>query len=285
MNRLKKIIILIVLMLLCSLFTKVYAIENMIGTIDEKDYSSEFKKWLALPEEERKNYIMPNMFSVDLNINDLDEDMAGASTLLEKYSLADNINIRVRNQEETPFCWTFASSKVFETTYAKLNNKTTYEEYSPRHMAYSTSLTFKDNVINPSGFNMEITEGGNYHQALAYYTSGKGPVLEEDMPFVNTIDKIEISDIENKEVQAQLEDAIFFPTIIKSYGLNGNVSYSDGFGSNYSESEIETFRNKIKLHIMEYGAIGAYTFIPQSATDISYFSMLGSNNYFCNNTS
>lgn len=293
MNNKKILITLTMVAILCFVFNNIVKatgskdINNCFKIIDESDYSTEYKKWLALPDDEKNNYIMPLMYNIDFNINELKDNSditSEASTLPEKYSLKDSLNINVRDQQKTNFCWAFAASKVFETTYAKLNNKTTINELSPRHMVYATSRYFNNNVENPMGFNRSVDNGGNYFQATAYWANGSGPILEKDMPFVNSMEQINISEIQNKTVQAQLEDATFFPDIYKSYSSLGNVTYSNGNGTTYTKSNIETFRNMIKTQIMKYGAVGTMTYTPtkEDGSDLYYSSDLIS--YYCNNS-
>lgn len=287
-KKLKIFVILIIVTIACLGFTNIVKatksndIKNSFKIIDESNYSAEYKKWLSLPDEEKNNYIMPVPYTVDLDANTLEQNEAGTSTLPEKYSLKDSLDINARNQQNTGFCWAFAASKVFETTYAKLNNKTTINELSPRHMVYATSRYFNNNIENPMGFNRNVSTGGNYWQSTAYWTNGSGPVLEKDMPFVNSMEKINISEIQNKKVQAQLDDATFFPSIYKNYSILGNVTYSNGSGTTYTKNNIETFRSMIKNQIVKYGAVAAMTYIPINE-DTNYFSSKENNCYYCDN--
>ena len=57
-------------------------------------------------------------------------------------------------------------------------------------MDYSCSKSFTDVTSTENLFNRETSEaGGNYLLAMAYASSGKGPVLESDMPFENNTTK------------------------------------------------------------------------------------------------
>lgn len=293
MNNKKILITLTMVAILCFIFNNIVKateskdINNCFKIVDESNYSTEYKKWLALSDDEKNNYIMPLMYNIDFNIDELKDNSditSEASTLPEKYCLKDSLNINVRNQQNTDFCWAFAASKVFETTYAKLNNKTSINELSPRHMVYATSRYFNNNIENPMGFNKTADGGGNYMQSIAYWANGSGPVLEKDMPFVNSMEKINISEIQNKTVQAQLEDATIFPNIYKSYDSSGNITYSNGNGTTYTKNDIETFRNMIKMQIMKYGAVGTMTHMPikEDRSDLYYSSDYMS--YYCNNT-
>lgn len=272
---------------------------NEIVMPDESEYSYEYKKWLALPDDEKENYIMPPMYTINLEENQDTSEIslfninasANNQTIPSKYNLTDTINLPVRDQGITDSCWAISSVEMFETTYAKLNNLNRIKQYSSRHIDYATSKYFLNNVENLHGFNRRVGEGCNYEVGMAYFTSGKGPISENDMPFKNNKDLITISEIQNKKVQAQLRDYTEYPNIYKSYDANNNVTYSNGNGLNYTKQQIDSFRNNIKKQIMNYGAIGTYTYSPTSPkSTYNYFSKetegnIYGNSYFCNNTS
>ena len=105
-------------------------------------------------------------------------------------------------------------------------------------MEYATSRTFLDNKVNQNGYEREVGEGGNYYLSTAYLVNGTGAISEKDMPFENNEDKIDISEIENKEIKTQVYDTIDYPL--------------------YKGTEdTEDLRNEMKLHIKNYGGINA----------------------------
>ena len=67
---------------------------------------------------------------------------------------------------------------------------------------------------NPKGFKREVGTGGNAFLGMSYYTSGMGPVLEEEMPFENSENKIPLAAIQNKQVFKKVD----------SYKLSGMCS-------------------------------------------------------------
>lgn len=279
----KKFIFIIWSIIIYSLF---FIVSNVYATTFKasEEYSEDYKKWLELPIDERKNYIIPSKYAIDyINENNLEEINAKSSNL-NKYDLRDYIDIVTKNQGQyTNSCWTFASNNMFETTYAKLNNLRKSDAYSQRHMEYSCSKYFLDGQ-NIHGFNRNPGTGGSFYIATAYWSSGKGPILESDMPFVDTNEKIYLSEIQNKKVQAQLEDITMYPDIYKTYDTNGNITYSNGSGTTYSSNDIKSFRDTIKEQIINYGGVGTGTYFPNENEELVKYitNKNGTYSYFCN---
>ena len=104
-------------------------------------------------------------------------------------------------------------------------------------MEYATSYTFKDGV-NKNGYNRKVGAGGNKYLAISYLTNGTGAILESDMPFENNENTIELSQIQNKKVQTQVNNTINFPS--------------------YKPSDDKTrIKQQMKEHIKNYGGIDA----------------------------
>ena len=174
-----------------------------------------------------------------------------------KFDLRDVITVNVRNQQSTQHCWTFASNTVLETNLLLRNNQE--YDFSERHMAYATARNFTDG-INKDGYNREAREGGNEFVAMSYYTSGKGPILEEEMPFSTNVGRISLSEIEGKTAQKKITDYIEFPAISKQKNSSGDIIYKNpNTDETYSQVEVQDIRASIKNHIMNYGAVFATT--------------------------
>lgn len=198
-----------------------------------------------------------------------------------QFDLRSLINIVVKNQKSTQECWAFAANTALETNLALRENKN--YDFSERHMVYATSKTFKDGVNNLA-HNREVTSGGNASIAMAYYTSGRGPILEEDMPFSEDESKIYLSEIANKTVQKKVSDYIIFPSIEKSKDNDGNITYTDvGKKTIYSDTEVQAIRNQIKNHIMNYGAVITMT-VSGSGYNNYYNYNLDYPALYCNNS-
>ena len=262
-----------------------FSIINAAEIAENTNYTKEYKRWLELPEEERKNYIEPAKYPTNyIPNNSKNREMLLKTKFVEKFSVLEYADVLAKNQQDTGSCWAFSTTTVLETNIQKqLKRKM---EFSPRHMEYSTSKTFLDG-INEHGFNREVGDGGNHKIALNYITAGYGPVFEKDMPFENNEDKINLSEIENKDVPIMINQYIDLPTIYKEYNNDGTVSkYTNGYEEGneerieYTESEIEEIRDQIKNHILNYGAISTHTYMKSNKYLNKSDSMY---EYYCNN--
>ncbi len=172
-----------------------------------------------------------------------------AATLPSSYRTE---GLTVKNQGETGECWAFAYTSAIEAYNLTHNGST--KIFSPRHIDYSCSKSFTESVDSSKYFNREVTDGaGNYFLASAYAASRKGPVLESDMPFSETLNKISINDL-NKERQKQIEDYVIFDSVYKKY-TGSQVSYYMDPTCTMPYNNIEGFRNQVKQQIKENGAV------------------------------
>lgn len=250
-------------------------------------YSDKYIEWLNFPEDERKDTIAPLMYVKNATNNiqcfSLNRNLKSAE-IKERYSLLEDISLKVKDQMETGQCWAFSTTTQLESYMALVKSKNV--EYSPRHIEYSTAKTFLDGT-NPLGYNREVNSGGNPVEALGYLTSGQGPILEKDMPFVNTTNKINLSEIKGKTVQAQLEEYKIFPSIYKEKN-NGIITYSNGQTGEdrieYSLTEVNNIRNKIKQHIMTYGAVTGATSTSSTQFFSNQESIISSKAYNCDDS-
>lgn len=291
-------IILSVFIIFSVLFTNEVMAEEKIESIGEIEVKSNivYENWLKLLEEEKDNYLEPMQFSIPYernkvmnsqSINMLFSELK--ATYADKYMIN---NLKVKDQGSTMECWAFSTTSIIESNIQKRTN-TKAPELSPRHIDYASSKTFLDGT-NKNSYNREVKTGGNSMIAMGYCTSGKGPILESDMPFKDEEEKISITEIQNKDVVTKIDDYIIYPTILKEYDENSNVSYTNGALDEskvyYTADDISDIRASIKNHIIQYGAITAYTYAGQ-ADAIKYFNLdkVKANKaeyaYYCNNTS
>ena len=260
--------------------------------LEERKYNSQYEEWLQLSEEERKNTVQPNKYTINITEENIPKQqfitkMRVLSTENNsQFDLRDKIEIKVKNQENTSECWAFAMTTVLETNVALTKDKIV--EYSPRHMDYATSLTFLDGV-NPVGHSREvgsgsiIGSGGNSYVALGYINRGSGPVLEKEMPFVNSEEKINLSEIQGKEVQLKVNDVTRFPNVYKEHE-NGITKYTNGNNQEYTQTEIVNFRNAIKEHIKKYGGVIATTYTGGKEYYSNPTNILSSKAYYCDDS-
>lgn len=245
--------------------------------------SEEYLEWSELSNKEKNNTLMPSTYISDANDEILAKyevkqtpklvssllgktrtslENVSATSTQSRYSLVDDLNMRVEHQGTTTECWAFSLMKSMETNIALTTQTSELKNFSERHMDYATTKTFLDGT-NPNGFNRELGKGGLPISGLAYLVNGQGAVLEENMPFENNEDKVKLSEI-NKPVDTIVTDYVILPHIDKSYNrdANGNtisVKYYKSSGEEYTQEELENARQIIKEHIVKYGAITTMT--------------------------
>lgn len=257
MKKFKKVSIIIAM-----IFSIILPIYSKALAKDKKDpisfeYTEEFKEYINLPEEERKNAIQPRAYEVvDTGIFTANPvylaKLYGAS-LNKKFSLKDVIpgNIVVKNQQGTSDCWAFSALASLETNLAMVQDATKVYDFSERHMDYATSKTFANNTINPVGFDRLPGSAGNWEIALSYLTNGSGAIDESQMPFQNNTDIINISEIQNKTVTSQVYDTITFPT-------------------HKITDDLTQMKQQMKEHIKTYGAVVASIYMDQNTNNMEY---------------
>lgn len=253
MKKLRKksiVIVLLIFILLILANCKVLAKDTKY-ILQKQEYSENYKRWLELSEDERKKVLMPRMYDVPYNkienTNPLYNARSLKASLASRYSLKDIIpeNLKIRNQQQTNTCWAFARLSSLETNLALSNykkgvNVSKVYDYSERHMEYATSRYFANDEENPLGYNRRVGDGGNYILADTYLANGYGAIPEEEMPFENNEDLIDINQIKNKTISTQLYDTIEFPDYNKETGENR-----------------EEIINQVKQHIQNYGSVYA----------------------------
>lgn len=278
---------------LCLVFIFILAINNVYADSYIKVDTDEIQKnyqdyWSEQNEKETNFNSRPFNYTVNLE-KEKNEYFLAFQTIIRSvnevinlipssFDLREKMYIEVKNQQDTRNCWTFASLTSMETNL-KLKYGTSLD-FSERHMDFSTSQNFYDSE-NPKGFNRMSENGGSAIIAMAYLTNGQGVVLEEQMPFENNIDRISINDIEIPP-SYYVKEYESFPTIYKYKDENGNLVYFDGISNYYTEEQIKKNRNKIKEHIMNYGAILSYTYVGDS----KYYNnsnIMDATCYYCDN--
>lgn len=113
---------------------------------------------------------IPSPVKVEKAIYPFEGNLYKSSILPKQYDLRDYGYVTpVRNQGSLGTCWTFSTYGSLESTVKRLGG----EEYdfSEIHMAVHNGVT-------------KPNEGGNNYIASAYLVSGKGPILETQIPIL-----------------------------------------------------------------------------------------------------
>lgn len=281
MKKMKKIMknvtIILLLFLLILLASQEVFASNVANSLTKMEYSEDFKKWLELPDEEKKNVMIPRMYEVPYTRIEYNNPLYITRMLRanvnSKYSLKDIIpdNLSIRNQQQTNSCWAFARLSSLETNLALSNykkgiNLSKVYDFSERHMEYATSRYFLNDVENPNGYNRTVGDGGTRLMADAYLANGYGAVLESEMPFENNEDLIDISQIQNKTISSQLYDTVDFPNY-----------------QNETDANRTAIMNQVKQHIQNYGSV--YAGLHGASASTSDFTCYNNTTgaKFCNN--
>lgn len=281
--------------ILIFLITSIFSSKVLATSFDDlsANISKDYLEWLEA--EDKESTIMPRMYEVvsdyenpDIHSNKLKDSLFGKTDdilktssveNISRYFLGDEISLRVKNQKSTTECWAFSILSSLESNMAKTRNLNNLD-FSERHMDYATSRTFLDNQVNEVGFKRELGGGGTPDIALAYLTSGLGPIKEESMPFIDSEEKISLSEISFPEAETKVNSYVSFKSILKEQ-KNGKTYYYDKSGNGLSNSEVTAIRNKIKTHILKYGAISGFT----AGTQYQFYSnpenFIQSEAYYC----
>ncbi len=193
-----------------------YAVE-----IREADYSAAYLDWLELDDEQKQNSIMPRKYKIIINedtpINPIKSANLLGASLESRFNLNSYIgeNMTIRDQGKFGACWAFASTASLESNlalrdYQNKRAKKVYD-FSEMHMIYATSTSFLNNERPSIKFNRKASKGGSAKIAEAYFTNGTGPIEEKYMPYDDTAGDINIEEIRNKVISAEITDIADFP--------------------------------------------------------------------------
>ena len=241
-GKVKAISTFVILVLVAFGFTNSYATEF------EAEFSNDYLEWVS--NDDKNIYDMPRAYAIDIPEDVLNEISKPSIT-----SILENRNQNVLRLHPVSECWAFALMSSLESNNLIRLGKT--ENYSERHMDYSTAQSFVDGE-NPFAFDRKVGAGGLSSVGLAYLTNGQGAVLEDDMPFENNEDEISIKEID-KTVSRVVCDYEILPTIFKKIDSEGNISYFDALGNPYTEEQVDSIRDYIKAAIIEHGAVASVT--------------------------
>lgn len=272
---------------------EMYEDEENIAENENSKINPEYIEWYNSTKEERKakwgELIPPTILTKINNDESAQENLTQerSPNLLRASSSLDNVvtdsyyklgNLAVENQNGSGWCWNYTSLKTLQTYFQK---KGTFYNFAEYHLGYMRYKEFGgwlklekrkgDNSYGEAAYH----EGGNFETFMRYvglatwdYEIGqwanvgdittKGPVTDtNDKNTVYNIEKGENYYFKGKETpEAKVLRTVTFANISKTY-TNGRVSGYKNAGNEISESDVYSFRQKVKSQIKTNG--GVYT--------------------------
>lgn len=256
MMKLKKTLFQIALLLVC-LFGSNAAYASEIAP-----YSYSYNDWLSLSEEAKSETILrPYSYEFNYTSNkaSIDEtflvEEAKSLVFPSRFTLG-NVEGRsyltpIKDQGTSLLCWAFAGTTAVESNIRYLNKVS--KVFNPFHASGALSYTYYDlsNEYGAANFNA----GGNFYDAVTYWTSGLGPYTESFGLYKKTL-----ANTLNDNPRYSVEQ-----------------TYSLGSFNNYSATAIKraAFIEQVKTLVMTYGAV----YFQAAAPDV-----YGTSNVYYNTT-
>lgn len=220
--------------------------------IDEKSKSDLYKEYEKKSDDEKKESdVVPRKKKVpykeidNIKKDEENSDNDNSNGLPKKFNLADKISINVEDQGFYGLCWDFASMTSLETFLSLKENKD--YDFSEMHLNYIESeLMYGDR---------QIDEGGNFYY-FKDYLAVSGVVPEEKVPYKDY----------NKDEYKKFASMDRAVTVTKTVDFPDFTKYEEG---QYSEKEINKFRETVKTHIMNNGSLYAQVIGPNDVN--SYY--------------
>lgn len=248
-----KIILFLIMVILVTNTSECYAFSLC-------EMSGEYKKWQALSDEEKQNFIEPpycastyqNQYAIrnNSNMNELDtsnyisaEELKTKTSLLRYNAAEEGVVTSVKDQASTNSCWAFTSNSLIETRGIIEGLGTL--DLSERHIEYSVTRNGFTDGTKKDGLNRVVDEGGNSYYSSSYYFRHEGPVNETTMPFQTTNKSIALTDLPQPGAAYDIDTFIF--------------NYYNTYSA-CSPAQIAA----IKENIVKYGSAGASMYYADS---------------------
>ena len=247
---LKIYIIFIITIIYIFNYSSVFAQEELTATIKPMDYTEEYKRYMALSEEERAKIMMPNQYDsittpvVSANpiyISYLLGDVLGETSASPSYDLRNKIsqNLVVKDQGMLNNCWAFAAVASAETTLAlddlKAGRTAKQYDFSEKQLDYIVSGNSTSDKYNVYGANKEIAGGGIAPWAYSSMAGGHALVNESDMPYDDKTNKITTTELYGKKVQTELYDTCILADSNKTSNMNDMKDFIIKYGGVFAQ--------------------------------------------------
>ena len=104
------------IMLIFLMFGIIFMFNDSKAVNINENYSNAYEKWLNIPDSEKQNYIMPSIYTTNLeeieSINNI-QAYGNDIQLPKKYNSTENLNMTVRDQGITNSCWIIHAVDIF----------------------------------------------------------------------------------------------------------------------------------------------------------------------------
>ena len=171
------------------------------------DISEDYLKYLSLSDEDKESLgVVPELCSSEESTIEIDRSTktSGDSDLPTKYpsnfgttEFFNTTSEHMKNQMRTPYCTAFATIASLESYLYKKSGLDFY--FSERYAAYKMTRPFLRGRTNDIGVRTDL-EGGFSEIEMAKFLAYYGPVYEDEMPMINSMDAIELSEIDRDPV-------------------------------------------------------------------------------------
>ena len=227
------------------------------------DYTEEYKAYLALSEEERKQYIEPIHCKKTYTDSIFDDaarvsDVVTASISDSYYNSVDeNYVTPVKNQYSDGTCWAFSAIATVESSLARKNQG--IFDISELHLVYSlVGDAYTDEAGKKNKYNTDLV-GGKVTYSPSYFFNPQGILLESDLPYPSdNVKRINSSQYPQGKNLISLE----------TYEIDNLTAYNA-----CTTKDIST----IKTAILKYGAVQATVYAGSAQFNGNYYLSTKSN--------
>lgn len=244
--------------ILLLLIIKLVPIYAEVITLQECEYTDEYKIWLTLPKEEQEKRPPTAICKTKGSLFD---NAANSKATLGDYT-ASKFNLSslgyvtsIKNQSGFGTCWAHATMASIESNLLVNRMADRNIDLSEAHLELAT----QNSLFNPSlmPFIRRFNNGADILHASAYITTHLGPVSESDAPYSLVTNSItaSLNSIKGKKVQYNVGDVAM---IFNNAGACDNATITD-----------------IKKYLVTYGAV---------VTNMNYTLVTAANGAYYNNT-